>query len=104
MALLASGQITANVSAQPLSSVALSPKKWVFKALSDNTVKVGVGPKAQLDGTPLSTSNCHWMDPGDYIEIDRTIQEGTVYDMTPDDVYVIAAAGGSPIVSWLAFG
>lgn len=100
--LLASGQITTSGTPQPLSTVAIGAKKWVFKALSSNTSQVGVGPLTQLSGAALSMSNAHLMDPGDDFEIDTTIQPGAVFsDTTPDKVYAVGAGG---VISWLAFG
>lgn len=99
--LLASGQITSSSTPTPLTPQVVQPKYWVFKALSSNSSQVGVGPATQLDGSALSLSNAHMMDPGDDFEIDRSIQERSVYDLKPSDVYVVGSGG---IVSWLAFG
>lgn len=101
MALLATGQITTSATPTPLSSTPLRANKWIFKAAANNTSQVGVGPAAQLGGAALSMSNAMLLDPGDDIEIDNTIQPGTVYLESPTDVYVVGTGG---VVSWLAFG
>ena len=99
--LLASGQIATSATPTPLSSTPLQPKKWVMKALSSNAGQVGIGPASQPSGAALSMANAHLMDPGDDLAVDRTIQQGTVYDVTPADVYVVGNGG---VVTWLAFG
>ena len=101
MALLASGQITSSGTPTQLTPQTITCKKWVMKALSSNTSQVGIGPKTQIDGSALSTSNAYLMDAGDDFEIDRTIQAGAVYDASPSDVYVVGSGG---VITWLAFG
>lgn len=106
MSLIASGQVTATTSPQPLTATGITCNKWVFKALSSNSQQVGVGPQTQqATGAGLSVTNCHFMDPGDDVEIDNTIQQGATYHVDPQDVYVIwNGTGTAPVVSWLAFG
>lgn len=105
MAIIASGQITATTSPQPISSTAIGCNKWVFKALSSNTSQVAIGPLTQIGGATLSATNGHLMDPGDYFEIDNTIQAGAVYLAHPSDVYIVwNGTGTAPVVSWAAFG
>lgn len=94
MPLLGSGQVTTSGTPQPLATVRVGSKKWVFKAASSNTSQVFVGISS------VTTSTGFVMDPGDDFEIDCTIQQGTVYDVTPGDVYVVGSGG---VVSWLAF-
>lgn len=105
MALLASGQVTATTTPQPLSATPIKPRFWVLKAAATNTAQAGLGPAVQSDGvTALAMSNAYLMDPGDDLEIDRTIQQGAVYEHTPVDLYVVCANGQTVVVSWLAFG
>lgn len=103
MALLASGQVTTTGSVQELSATEINPSKFIIKAAASNSAQVAIGPAAQpITGVALSSSTGFLLDPGDSLEVDRTIQQGAVYQLTPDDVYVIGSSG--QVVSWLAFG
>lgn len=96
MALVLSGQVTVTGVAQPLAITRVPAKKWVFKAASSNSNAVFIG------GSTVTVGNGFQMDAGDDFEIDQTVLQGAVYEVTPGDVYVVSSGTGN-VVSWLAF-
>lgn len=92
MALLVTGQVTANGTAQTLDATGVRPVIWTLKATADNANPVEIGPA----GFALGTGRI--LNPGDEITYDTRIMEGIRLELRPADIYVASTAGG--VVSW----
>lgn len=89
------GQIALTASAQPLSAVPVIAAAFTIKAAATNFSPAFVG------ASTVTTSNGHWLDPGDSFDYEHGDFHGeTRLNLNLSDFYAVGTVGDT--VTWLA--
>ncbi len=90
------GQITLSATAQPLSSLAITPNVFEFRARVGNAARVYWGDNTVTTGTGYD------LEAGEVYTIERRVQAGAgAYDIVLSNLFFVGNAGD--VVSWVAF-